>query len=431
MTIGVITAGGSADWEARLVAGLARGQHGVQVVRRCVDVTELLAAAGSGAGRVALVSADLRGLDRDVLTRLAVAGVAVVGVAGGDEPVAVERLGRLGIRCVVDPAADAGEVAAALAGAVGSAGAPAAYDVADPSVLLPRPSPAADDAAPAGGAGRVVAVWGPTGAPGRSSVAVAVASELADLGVPTLLVDADVYGGVVAQLLGLLDESAGLAAACRVATNGELDADVVAALAVDVRPHLRVLTGIARADRWPELRATAFEAVLGCARAVAAVTVVDCGFSLERDEEVTFDTAAPRRNGVTLSALAHADQVVAVAAADPVGLQRFVRASTELAAAVPGCAPLTVVNRVRAAVVGGGDARAQIGAALARFAGVENVRFVPDDPAAFDAAVATGRTLLEAAPASAARAALRALAAEIGQVPSPSARRRLLRRVSR
>src|SRR5436305_4994063 len=112
MTIGVITAGGTADWEGRLVAGLAGGAHGVQVVRRCVDVAELLATAASGIGRVALVSADLRGLDRDVLTRLAVAGVAVVGVAGGGEPLP-DRFGRLGIRCVVDPAADAGEVATA------------------------------------------------------------------------------------------------------------------------------------------------------------------------------------------------------------------------------------------------------------------------------------------------------------------------------
>jgi Flp pilus assembly CpaE family ATPase len=430
VTIGVITAGGTADWEGRLVAGLAGGDHGVRVVRRCVDVAELLATAASGAGRVALVSAELRGLDRDVLTRLAVAGVAVVGVAGGGQP-GSDRLSRLGIRCVVDPAADAGEVATALIAAVGSAGAPAAYDLADPSVTLPRPAPAADDVVATVGGGRVGAVWGPTGAPGRSSVAVGLASELAELGVPTLLVDADVYGGVIAQLLGLLDESAGLAAACRVATNGELAPDVIDSLAVTVRPRLRVLTGIARADRWPELRATAFEAVLGCAREVAAVTVVDCGFSIERDEEVTFDTAAPRRNGVTLSALAGADQVVAVAAADPVGLQRYVRASTELAATLPGCAPLTVVNRVRPAVVGGGDARAQISAALARFAGVDDVRFVPDDPAAFDAAVATGRALLEAAPGSPARVALRALAAEVGQVPAPASRRGLLRRVSR
>ena len=42
-------------------------------------------------------------------------------------------------------------------------------------------------------------------------------------GTPTLLADADVYGGVVAQVLGFLDEAPGLAAAARLANNGQLD----------------------------------------------------------------------------------------------------------------------------------------------------------------------------------------------------------------
>ena len=66
---------------------------------------------------------------------------------------------------------------------------------------------------PSRAAGRVVAVWGPAGAPGRTTVAIGVADEAARLGVSTLLADADPYGGTVAQTLGLLDESAGLALA--------------------------------------------------------------------------------------------------------------------------------------------------------------------------------------------------------------------------
>ena len=65
------------------------------------------------------------------------------------------------------------------------------------------------------GGGRIVAVWGPTGAPGRTTVAITLADELARLGCGSLLVDGDVYGGVIAAVLGLLDESPGLAAACR------------------------------------------------------------------------------------------------------------------------------------------------------------------------------------------------------------------------
>jgi len=56
-----------------------------------------------------------------------------------------------------------------------------------------------------------------------------------------------------------------------------------------VTPRLRVLTGIPKAERWPELRAPAVEHVLGLARRLARFTVLDCGFSLEDDEELSFD----------------------------------------------------------------------------------------------------------------------------------------------
>ncbi len=69
----------------------------------------------------------------------------------------------------------------------------------------------------------MIAVWGPVGAPGRTMLATNLAVETAAAGIPTLLVDADVYGGVLASAFGLLDESPGLAGACRQAANGRLD----------------------------------------------------------------------------------------------------------------------------------------------------------------------------------------------------------------
>ena len=80
------------------------------------------------------------------------------------------------------------------------------------------------------GSGRVVAVWGPTGAPGRTTIAVTLATELAALGIPTVLVDADTYGGSVAAL-SFLDEAPGIAAATRAADQGTLDLPTLARLA--------------------------------------------------------------------------------------------------------------------------------------------------------------------------------------------------------
>jgi MinD-like ATPase involved in chromosome partitioning or flagellar assembly len=260
-------------------------------------------------------------------------------------------------------------------------------------------------------------------------VAVGIADEAGRLTVPTLLIDADAYGGVIAQLLGLVDESPGLAAACRAASNGQLDTAALARLAWAVQPKLRVLTGIVRAERWTELRPSSMEAVLGEARHVARLTVVDCGFCLERDEELAFDTMAPRRNGATLAVLRAADTVLCVGGADPVALQRLIRAISELQEVVPGRAPLVVVNRVRKVAVPGNPQR-EIAAALARYAGTTDLTFLPHDGAAADAALGSGRTLAEVAPDSALRIGLVELARRVAGVPSsgataPGSRRRL------
>ena len=226
-----------------------------------------------------------------------------------------------------------------------------------------------------------------------------------------LLVDADCYGGAVAQHLGLLDEAPGIAAACRAANLGQLDTAAAVRLARTVAPHLRVLTGLNRADRWPELRPRALEQVLAVGRRLAELVVVDCGFCLEEDEELSYDTSAPRRNGSTLAALAAADVVVAVGSADPVGMTRLVRGLAELREH-GSASPWVVVNRV----VRRAD-RDSVAELLDRHCGMTAAAYVPDDPKALRTALAAGRTLPEVAPRSAAREALRPLAGELLRAP--------------
>ena len=426
MALQVFTAVTGAGWESELVGALDRDDHGVTVVRRCVDVAELLAAAATGTGQAALLSAELRRLDGDAVARLHAAGVAVVGLVEPGDERAAQRLRQLGVVQVLPADADPEVIAAALRNAV--AGVPVdGHDVADPRAALPVPGRPAQEEARPDGRGRVVAVWGPTGAPGRTTVAVGLADEAARLQVSSLLVDADVYGGVVAQVLGLLDESPGLAGAARQAGAGTLDAQALIALAWTVRPHLRVLTGLARADRWPEVRPAAVTTVLEEARRLAALTVVDCAFNVEDDEELSFDTAAPRRNGATLAVLEHADTVLCVTGADPVALQRCVRALDQLRDVLPDVEPVLVVNQLRPGPVPG-DPRQEVAAALERFTGRRPRTFLPADRRSTDAALAAGRTLAEVAAGSPLRAGLRELAADLAGVRAPaSARRPLLR----
>ena len=436
--IEVLTALPGAAWEAGLVAQLDDAP-GVTVVRRCVDLADLLATAASGVGAAVLLSAQLRRLDRDAVARLAAAGVAAVGVVPDADPEAERRLRALGVDVLVGVDAGPEAVTAAVGLAVQRLGAgeatlprPAlAYSeplrALPPAAGVEEEGPDAGEAVGHGGApGRLVAVWGPTGAPGRTSVAVTLAGEAARLGVPTVLADADVYGGVVAQCLGLLDESPGLAAAARLAGTGSLDLAGLARLAPLVDAELRVLTGIPRAHRWPELRPSGLEQVYALARQLARLVVVDCGFCLEQDEELSFDTAAPRRNGATLATLELADVVVAVCAADAVGVQRVVRALADLRYLVTGAVLRVVVNRVRRAPVGH-DPERQLAEALERYAGLGDCVFVPEDRPAFDSALLTGRALADMAPGSPARGPLKRLAGELVGQAEPE-RRRLRRR---
>ena len=401
MTRTVLTAiGGPA--ESQLVAAL-EATAGYAVARRCADLAELVAAAAAGLGEVALVSADLRGLDRTALGELAAHGVQVAGVIAPGDEAGERRLRQLGLVAVLSSDVDA----------------PGLEDALDPLTA----SPATDDqrvglpSAPAGlvaaeggpgRRGRVIAVWGPTGAPGRSMLALNLAAELA-LTTPTLLVDCDTHGSSLSQALGLLDEAPGMAAAARAADQGTLDLLALARLAPEVTPGLRVLTGIPRAERWTELRAAAVGHVLDLGRDLASCVVVDCGFSIEDDEELSYDTLAPRRNAATLSALESADDLLVVGSADPVGLQRLVRAVQDLRA-VPAPAPRVVVNRVRASSVGSHPER-RIGEALERFAGMDDLTYLPWDQAALDGAMLAGRSLVEFAPQSALRRAIADLAA--------------------
>ncbi|MEP6528021.1 MAG: P-loop NTPase [Nocardioidaceae bacterium] len=413
----VLVAVGAASWESDFVASLQH-QRGMRVVRRCVDIADLLAAASSGRAQAALVSTALVGLDADAVSRLADRGVDAIGVVTGGSSSQAARLKGLNISVLVDA-----EAPEAIATALTEAEAGRAQHRAD----LPG-HPDEDDMAAGAPTqrGSTIAVWGPSGGPGRSTVALGLATELSEGGASTMLIDADVYGGSVAAMLAMLDESSGVLAAARSANTGSLDADTLAQQAREVAPMLRVLTGLPRADRWPQLRPSALSVLLARSRTLAAFTVVDLGFSLEQDEELSFDTAAPRRNGATLLVIEEADRVLAVGSADPIGLGRLTRGVVDLREAVPGVDVEIVVNRMRPSL---GWSQEEVRETVARFTGVDTIRFLPEDRSACDRALVEGRTLAEVAPDSALRFELGRLAGDLLGVSVADRRRGRLRRM--
>jgi len=374
--------------EVRIVHGIAQ-EHArdLRVVRRCADLAETLGVVTAGLGDVVLIDLAVRGLSRDALADLMDAGTAVVGIA---HPGAAGST-TLGLRHVVDADAPVADVARTLL---------AALDPDEPAADAWVPPDAETD----GPRGRMIAVWGPLGAPGRSTLAANLAHEAALGGTSTILVDADTYGPALAQILGILDESPGLVAACRASSRGTLDAEAVAALVPDVHPQLRFLSGIGVAARWPEVRDSSLEGVWDALRAAGSLIVVDAGFCLEEDEELSYDTMAPRRNTATTSALAHADAVVAVVGADPVSITRLLREAERLAE-LGVDRPHVVVNR-HASPVPVDRVRELVASRLP----VASVTVLPDDPATCRRAAWDGSLLSEAGPRTPLRRAVKDLA---------------------
>ncbi|HEX7834934.1 MAG TPA: regulator [Pseudolysinimonas sp.] len=407
------------DDEQRLVA--EAGRYGLSVTARCSGADELAGRLPSGPPDAALVLATPQYLNRQLVDSCDASGVRLIVLAPSPDHLRYAR--GLGIADAI-----AGEVGwpTVLGGPVETRPENAAEITAPDHAghgigrvpASPPPEPARR--------GRVVAVWGPAGAPGRTSIAIAIAAELAEMGLSVALADADTHAASIDPALGLLDEAPGFAAACRLAGGGALDNAEFERIAEWKRSGhtgFWVLTGLGRPSRWPELTAERVAGAIAAARGWVDVLVLDTASSIEQDEELSSDLVSPRRNAATLTALRTADRVIAVGASDPIGLTRYLRAHAELLETAAPDRVTTVMNKVRSSAIGLNPS-AQITQTLARFGGITDPVLVPWDPAAFDAALLSARPLLDAAPRSAARVALRAFVRERFDAPISLGRRR-------
>ena len=199
------------------------------VLKRCVDVDDLLAAASAGQADVAVLGVDTHGLDQAAVDRLrkhAVRPVAVVPDGAGLDAACL-RATRIGIRSMVSEA----ELRHPARRGTGRA--------------RSRPTPSSERDEPpttrhrlAGRGGRVDRGAGvPPGPPVAPPSPPAWPPSWPGADAGPILVDADPYGGAVAQQLGILDEVSGLLAAARVAAGGML-AERFGSVQRTIGPHL-------------------------------------------------------------------------------------------------------------------------------------------------------------------------------------------------
>ncbi|MBA3430804.1 MAG: hypothetical protein H0U16_04910 [Actinobacteria bacterium] len=388
--ISVVTLAGDPEREA-VLADVLNLHPDVTLLLRCMDRVELLASIRGG-GLDAIISVgDPAWFDPQSAEEAARAGVRIVAVA---DQLDDKRLSSLGAS-VVSPDAPLETILERCT-----------VDAA-PRVEAIR------SAQPNNPTGKLIAVWGPKGAPGRTTVAIELAAELAATATGTLLIDGDLYGGDILQRLGVTEELPTVVWAARLAAADRLDG---ARLALDVRRIGRngpvVLPGLPRAELWGEISDFGWRQLLLVARSCFRFTVCDVGFCLERDES-PYPGAGEGRNRAARATLREADQVVAVCRCDPIGIKNFIWAFHELRALVEDRDILIVANQAKSSEI------SAVGDLMRKHLGRRPISYIPRKEADVARAVKEGTTIRDQHSGSDISLAIRSVAAATGgNIPS-------------
>ena len=375
--------------EQRMLADIIECGH--SVVTRVDTARDFLESLSHGQPHVVVVSGRRESLTGQLIAACDERGIRVVAIAASEQE--RRHAGSLGLYETVALPCDWAEI----------------EDLLVSGVVVPLRVGDRHFTGGALSAGSVIAVWGPSGAPGRTTLAINIAAEIAAAGHTVVLADVDTYGASIAPRLGMLDEAPGFAAACRLAGSDSLNRSELERIAQrynSPKGAFWVLTGLGRPSRWPELSTERVTRTIDALRQWVDYVVLDTGFNLESDEELSSDLLAPRRNAATVTALRMADHVVACGLADPIGMARFLRSWVDLAEVTTGHAVSVVINQVRASALGL-NPRGQVLRTLKLLGNIDSAVLVPHDQVALDTAVLTGHTLRDGAPKSPARVSIR------------------------
>ena len=175
-------------------------------------------------------------------------------------------------------------------------------------------------------AGQIVAVWGPAGSPGRSTLALCLAATLARRNQRVIVVDADSYAPSLAPMLGLHESQSGVQSLSRHARLETVDPHVLEACAVNLElgaQSFSVITGLNSAAQYVDCGSLAWSRALTTLRAAGHSLVVDLAAPVLQLAGETI--GGPMRNALTLSTLEEADRVLVVANPTQLSILRLSR----------------------------------------------------------------------------------------------------------
>ncbi|CAB4955425.1 unannotated protein [freshwater metagenome] len=361
----VVTCSLGEPWESALVSMANHPAAAIRIAARCSGPGEALGVALREQATVVVGDAVRGWWDRDVIQHFISAGI-VVAIIGTDAPP--------GALSLPDSHPEA------LVQALQAIHAPVLVACDDALAQMPLDR------------GRIVAVWGGHGSPGRTTISTHLAASAQASGLRTLLIDADTWAPSVAQHLGL-DEGHGLVQSVRSVSRGDSGLSHV----LKSQRGVSVLVGMARPELWTEIQESSFIALIDEAASEYDLVVIDVAAPIEEDEELSFDQAPYRRNLVTRSTLTIADTVFQVAGATPVALRRAISATRSLALEIP-------TARANLEVVLNGAPRSrtrlrEIESALTEHLEQSPIAAIPNEPLC-ESALWEGQLVSDAAPRS-------------------------------
>lgn len=243
--------------------------------------------------------------------------------------------------------------------------------------------------------GKIIAIWGTSGAPGRTTVAINLAAALHHSNslppIRTLLIDADTYAPSVAHALGMSTDVSSLSAIARYAARGDVHAEHIEHAQQTSDEGIPVITGLSTPHRWREASPSALTQCLRAAREHAEYIIVDCA-SGTLDPLDDFGRFNAGRDEATAAVLKVSDLILVVARSDAEGLHRLMYSLEWLRAHISGPQVHIVANMVCEERAGSRPAQA-IAQALAPYLPGEDISLISDDPQILSAQL-QGRSLM-------------------------------------
>ena len=340
--------------------------RGFTVVRRCVEATDVLAAATIEDQAAIVVDVDTPRLSADIVSALPGRDRRrIVAIAADDD--ALVRARSWGLTAVVhglsadlvDRVIDQLQVGEQPEERVSSG----------PGSASQRDRREAHRA--------ITAVYGAIGAPGRSTVALGLAESWAHAGERVCLIDADTIGPSLALLVGMTEDVSGLLVASRYADQGALDARSLATACRRLTERLWLMSGIGSADRWHQLRPHSLERIVSVCSQNFDRVVIDTNPLLSVAEvDDALAGGLPARDAASKTVLQHSHAVVVVTQPEAVSVVRMTADLPHVVNAIEHSRLTVVANR---APRRNANVRSRVTDVLAESGMSVPVHAVPDD----------------------------------------------------